>query len=280
MIDLETIKKEVYKNEKSKMVKKLILFNFAAFLILYVSLSGVNPPSSFETRLLSDLKKETKVVSNERDSLKNLVLNVLDSMRTKENDLIRKSLGLSLDTSYHYNDLNSSVSDIYSAVNKQASDYKEMDEKIKTKTDSILSVPTINPVSSADFIKITDGFGYRKHPFYKKWIFHEGIDIAAEKRTDVFSTADGVVEKVYYSNVGYGNRVIVKHKYGYKTVYAHLVKIDVEQGQRLKKGTKIGYVGSTGLSTANHLHYEILLNNRPVNPLEYFDVNRDYIAKR
>ena len=104
------------------------------------------------------------------------------------------------------------------------------------------------------------------------------IDISANKRTDVFATADGVIEKIYKQKGGYGNRVVINHGHGYMTVYAHLNNIYVREKQKIKKFDKIGGIGSTGLSTDNHLHYEILYNNKPVNPLKYMSLGKQYLA--
>jgi len=144
------------------------------------------------------------------------------------------------------------------------------------------AIPSISPISSADFKQISDRYGWRKHPIYKKWLFHEGIDVAANKRTDVFATSDGVVENIYREKGSYGNRVVIDHGYGYKTVYAHLSNIIVVKGQKIKKKDKIAYVGSTGLSTDNHLHYEVLFNNRSQDPLKFIDLDngREYLAQK
>lgn len=283
MFNLETIKKEVYKNEKRKLYRRVFLLNIGIVLFLIASISNTTAKIGSQVALMRNeqnktLKKLTSVTT-ERDSLKNVIVVNLDSLKKIENNLIRKTLSMSIDT--NYNDVN--LSDIYnldSIVNDQFDIYKKIDEKI-TKNAILMGLsPNILPVSSADFIGISDKFGWRKHPIYKKWLFHEGIDITANKRTDVFATADGVVEKTYKSNVGYGNRIVIDHGNGYKTVYAHLSNIIVVKGQKIKKNDKIAYVGSTGLSTNNHLHYEVLLNNRSQDPMKYMDFSREYVAQK
>lgn len=116
-----------------------------------------------------------------------------------------------------------------------------------------------------DFI-ITSGFNTRYHPIEKKYKFHKGIDIAANIGTLVVSTADGVIERVKFSEGGYGRSIIVNHNYGFKTLYGHLAIILVEERQHVKKGDIIGMVGSTGKSTGNHLHYEIRKNENHLDP--------------
>ena len=97
--------------------------------------------------------------------------------------------------------------------------------------------------------------------------------------SEVFSTGNGVVEKVIENDKGYGNRIVIDHENGFKTVYAHLSKFNVTVGQKVKKDDVIGYVGSTGTSTGPHLHYEILIKNRPVDPYKYFYIEvKGYIS--
>ena len=102
----------------------------------------------------------------------------------------------------------------------------------------------------------SSGFGFRKDPFTKKKTFHGGLDIAAEKGTDVFASLDGEVILSENSG-GYGNLIVIKHALGYETRYGHLSKFFVKKGQKVKRGDKIGEVGNTGRATGNHLHFEV-----------------------
>jgi murein DD-endopeptidase MepM/ murein hydrolase activator NlpD len=140
--------------------------------------------------------------------------------------------------------------------------------------------PRLSPIKTKDFICISSGFGWRNHPIYKKPIFHEGVDISARPGTKVYASASGRVDKIMYSKFGYGNRIVIKHKYGYETLYAHLGNINVKKGQTIKIGQLIGTVGSTGLSTGYHLHYEVHLDGDYEDPLAYFysGITNDLIA--
>ncbi len=122
---------------------------------------------------------------------------------------------------------------------------------------------------------ITSRFGYRPDPFTGEIRFHTGIDIKATYKQPVRATADG---KVVFSGwkKGYGKVVIIKHKNGYETVYAHLSYKRVGRNQPVKAGQIIGYAGSTGRSTGVHLHYEIRKNGKPVNPIRYIYVKAKY----
>jgi hypothetical protein len=134
------------------------------------------------------------------------------------------------------------------------------------------SIPSIKPVSTGKLkrsISQLSGFGIRMHPVHKVKKFHQGIDFTAPTGTNIQATGDGTVLKVHKARSGYGNMVEINHGFGYKTLYAHMHTIEVKAGQKVTKGQKIGTVGNTGISTAPHLHYEVHLNGKPVNPIDY-----------
>ncbi len=144
--------------------------------------------------------------------------------------------------------------------------YKKLLSTLERKEDSLRFLPAIKPVPNG---RLTDGFGKRRHPIFKRIMFHKGIDLAANRGTPVLAPADGYVTFTG-RNGGYGLFVIINHKYGFETKYGHLQKIYVRRGQFVKRGDKIGEVGNTGLSTAPHLHYEVLYKGKNVNPLNYY----------
>ncbi|HVC19337.1 MAG TPA: M23 family metallopeptidase [Vicinamibacterales bacterium] len=115
---------------------------------------------------------------------------------------------------------------------------------------------------------LTAGFGERSDPFTGQPEFHEGIDIAADKGTPVYATADGKVALAEYTDNGYGRNVVLDHGFGLQTRYAHLSRIAVKVGEEVQRGQVVGYVGETGRATGYHLHYEIIVNGRPINPLQ------------
>ncbi|MCK9216782.1 MAG: M23 family metallopeptidase [Firmicutes bacterium] len=137
---------------------------------------------------------------------------------------------------------------------------------IKDKVAYLKAKPSIKPVQG----KITAGYGYRKNPFSGRGSeFHKGVDIATRTGTPVVATADGTVTYSGWKS-GYGNMVIISHGYGFITVYAHNSKLLVKIGDKVNRGQQISRVGSTGRSTAPHLHYEIKLNGKNVDPARYF----------
>lgn len=147
--------------------------------------------------------------------------------------------------------------------------YSEVFEKLKLNQDMIRYWPSIRPVKGG---RITDGFGRRRHPINGYTEIHKGIDISVPLGTPIYATADGRVIAAM-RNGPYGNYVRINHnteKYGYATRYGHMNKILVKKGQKVKRGDIIGEVGNTGMSTASHLHYEVLFYGESVNPVEYY----------
>lgn len=142
-------------------------------------------------------------------------------------------------------------------------------ENLKTKNLTAYweKLPLYFPIDINKLKYISSDYGLRKHPIYKTWGFHHGIDIVAPKGTAIISTCDGTVIATKKSKFGYGNRVTISHSNLYKTHYAHLNNIDVKIGQKIKHGDKIGTLGSTGISTGSHLHYEIRYNDVPIDPM-------------
>ncbi|MEZ4918497.1 MAG: M23 family metallopeptidase [Saprospiraceae bacterium] len=135
----------------------------------------------------------------------------------------------------------------------------------------LASMPSIKPVREDKLQKrmsVLSGFGYRIHPVYKVKKFHQGVDFPARVGTPIQATGDGVVKEVGRHN-GYGKCVVISHGYGYETWYAHMSKFNVKVGEKIKKGHIIGAVGTTGLSTAPHLHYEVHYKGSPINPINF-----------
>ena len=142
--------------------------------------------------------------------------------------------------------------------------------KGENKAEMLTTVPAIQPIENPDLTLIASGFGHRVHPIYKILKMHSGIDFSAPVGTPVHATGDGTVEAVTRTARGLGNRILIDHGQGYKTLYACMDELKVRRGQQVKRGELIGTVGDSGLSAAPHLHYEVHLNDEPVNPINYF----------
>ena len=155
-------------------------------------------------------------------------------------------------------------------IKLEAESYDDILQLIRNKEDLINSVPSICPIANNDLRRIGSGFGYRMHPILHVLKMHTGVDISAERGTPIYAAGDGVVTRADASSSGYGNCVRINHGYNYITLYAHMYKMNVSPGEIVKRGQIIGLVGSTGRSTSPHLHYEVRINNEPVNPENFF----------
>ena len=140
----------------------------------------------------------------------------------------------------------------------------------RNKEKMLASIPAIQPVANTDLRRMASGYGYRIHPIYNVRKRHWGTDFSAPTGTPIYATGDGLVIENNNSRSGYGKHIIIDHGYGYQTLYAHMSKVDVRRGQRVKRGDVIGYIGSSGRSTAPHLHYEVIKDGRKINPINYF----------
>lgn len=123
-------------------------------------------------------------------------------------------------------------------------------------------------------VRFTSGFGTRRDPITGGHRRHEGLDFAGPRGTPILSTGDGVVTQAGWHS-GYGQSVTIRHAFGIETLYAHMSKIRVKEGQRVSRGNRIGDMGSTGRSTGTHLHYEVHVGNKPVNPMTYVRAGQD-----
>lgn len=144
-------------------------------------------------------------------------------------------------------------------------------EYMKKDIDDLFNTMVSTPVGVPLKGKINSNFGYRKDPFKRKAGFHSGIDIDAKHGEKIVATADGTVTKASWHS-SYGKTVIIKHKNGYETLFGHLSKIQVKEGEKVKVGDVIGKAGSTGRSTGTHLHYEVVKDGKRVNPKEFLSL--------
>jgi murein DD-endopeptidase MepM/ murein hydrolase activator NlpD len=147
-------------------------------------------------------------------------------------------------------------------------------KKLDNIASSAIAVPSDKPVKTAAF---TSGYGLRSDPFRGGRAMHAGIDLAGPSGTPIYATADGAVRRSGWNSGGYGNLIEVDHGRGIETRYGHLSRILVRAGQPVKRGQLIGYMGSTGRSTGSHLHYEVRIDGRPVNPIPFMR-STDYLV--
>ena len=151
----------------------------------------------------------------------------------------------------------------------QAKSYDEVLELAKTQEIRMENIPAIQPVMNKDLKRVASGYGVRIDPVYHVRKFHQGMDFSAPTGTEVFATGNARVKFSGWKQ-GYGNTVILDHGFGYETLYAHLFKSLVRKGQKVRRSDIIALVGNTGKSTGPHLHYEVRLHGKPVDPRNYY----------
>ncbi|MCR5192385.1 MAG: M23 family metallopeptidase [Bacteroidales bacterium] len=153
----------------------------------------------------------------------------------------------------------------------QSLSFDEVYKMASTKKDRMDHVPAIMPLAK-NSCSVISGFGTRYHPILHYRRMHTGVDLSAKTGTPIYATGDGVVKVAGRSDDlgGYGIAVLIDHGYGYQSLYAHMSEVKVRQGQSVKRGELLGLVGSTGLASGPHCHYEVWLNGNKVNPVYYF----------
>ena len=142
--------------------------------------------------------------------------------------------------------------------------WKKLD-RIDGNSGGAISIPSILPIATYTF---TSAFGVRSDPFRGSAAMHAGVDLSASYGSPIYATADGVVDRAEWFG-GYGNMVEIDHGKGIATRYGHMSRISARSGEQVKRGDLIGYVGSTGRSTGNHLHYEVRIDGYAVNPMPF-----------
>ena len=263
---------------------------FTAILIIIVAFTYLDSPK--EKRLISQIK-DLKASYDYLNVELNEMNSVLKGLQDRDDNIYRvitesepipqsiRNVGMGGHNSFEefekYGSLGELVMNTSNKLKKiqkqlyiQSKSYDEIAQLIKTREEYWASRPAIQPVSNKDLTRLASGFGYRIDPIYKTRKFHAGIDFTAPSGTPIYATGDGTIIRAQRLRTGYGQNVIIDHGYGYRSLYAHMSKISVRKGQKVKRGQIIGKVGSTGKSTAPHLHYEVIKNGRKLNPIEFF----------
>ncbi|MBN1143467.1 MAG: M23 family metallopeptidase [Bacteroidales bacterium] len=175
------------------------------------------------------------------------------------------------------NDLSYQIDDLIDNLNRQlrnqSGSFHTLYDKALEHSKQQTHVPAILPVSETDLIMVSSDFGVRTDPFNFFKRIHNGLDFVAAPGKKVYATGDGTVTFTKHSRTGYGNEIVIDHKFGFASRYAHLKSITVKDGEPIRRGQVIGTVGETGRATGPHLHYEVLYNHKPVNPAYYFDTS-------
>lgn len=257
----------------------VLILVLAGFFVQYFLMLG-------QITELKDLRKEAKTQKIQIQSF----LTSIDDLKNQMNRLIeldqklrvitdigprkevgvmglggQEEVGLSHpDSSKLMTSIQLDLGDLQAKAIAQEKSFQELTEAVQSRQSLWASTPSIWPTTGW----LTSGYGDRVSPFTGRVSKHNGIDIASRQDTPVIAPAAGVVSYTGFDS-GLGKLIKINHGYGIMTYYGHLAKAAVKVGQKVKRGDVIAYVGSTGLSTGPHLHYEIYVNDVPVNPMRY-----------
>ncbi|MCY1235362.1 Murein DD-endopeptidase MepM [compost metagenome] len=264
------------------------LFGFLCFVILINTPFFETPKDRLQAREIENMKINYAILNKKMDQIDE----VLENVAERDNNLYRVYFNSSLIPEeqrkagfggvnrykalegYDNSELVVSTTKRVDVISKElVIQSKSLDEilKLAKEKEKLLSaIPAIQPVKNEQLKQMASGFGYRSDPFTKIRKFHAGMDFSAKTGTPIYATGDGVVERADNTASGYGNHIVIRHGFGYETLYGHLSKYKVRAGQHVKRGDIIGYVGSTGRSEAPHLHYEVHKNGEVVNPLNFY----------
>lgn len=249
-----------------QIVLYIIVFVIAFNVFAFVSVSAINQE-------IKDINKNNHYITQQFKSMQNQN-NALNKEITHKKEEIML-VGEKID------DLESVV-----GVNKDEEDDYSITDRINLASVTALQKSFVmkfipNGLPIKNYSRISAPFGKRLHPILHIWHVHIGLDLAAPIGTEVYASADGVVDWANSGhNGGYGKLVKISHSFGFMTYYAHLDKLAVSKGQFIKKGQLIAYSGNTGYSTGPHLHYEVRFLGQPINPLSFVKWNMsdfDYI---
>ncbi|MFA6505974.1 MAG: M23 family metallopeptidase [Treponemataceae bacterium] len=164
-------------------------------------------------------------------------------------------------------------------LSSAAEPVKEIGDLLNSQSSLLTDIPNLWPVKGG-IGHISMFFGQNENPFTGQWYIHKGVDISTYRSGDpVLATADGQVVTVDYDIGGFGNYIIIKHKHGFYTRYAHLQSFRVQKGQKVQQGQAIGYIGNTGLSTGPHIHYEVHIGSDVVDPMKYLNIRASLASK-
>ncbi|MBK6263568.1 M23 family metallopeptidase [Marivirga sp. S37H4] len=291
---------ETCRYERVKVSKWDIFLNLLGFLsvslILAIGIIFIFN-AYFDSPKEAHLKKENKELQFYYDMMEKEVKNVqkvLSSLQERDDEVYRSIMGAEPipssirqagvgGTERYKNIIESDLEreklilDMISDVDKvkkqmyiQTKSYDEILEMAKNKEKMLASIPAIQPIQNKELKRLASGFGMRMHPILKVVRPHEGCDFSAPRGTPIYATGDGEVVRVQSTFGGFGKLIVVDHGYGFITKYAHMSSFNVKKGDKVKRGDCIGFVGSTGTSTAPHLHYEIHKDGKPINPVHYF----------
>lgn len=270
-----------------KIIRKILVFfivSVSLAIVYYVLFALV-----FSTEEERRLKLENKLYEQEYPQLAQkemLLADVVEGLRMKDDKIYEEIFNTSAPDMEHFSSLEFLMgldsipdSDIVTAsagrldvlersASKVEENFVRVMEAIAEK--DFVMPPMTNPMKDFTFAQTGASVGNKINPFYKVPMKHNGLDIIAPAGDPVYAVADGMVKDVIKSRKGLGNVVVIDHGNGYVTRYAHLADVEAKKGRKVRRGTRLGYVGVSGNSFAPHLHYEVLRDTLVLDPVNHF----------
>lgn len=293
--DPDTLSYRKIKPEKSRRYRNIVFFFLGSFLfgliglILLLNTNLINTPRELSlARELKNYELQFELLNKKMEQIEDVLVNIED----RDNNIYRlyfeanpipeeqrragfgginryKSL-----EGFNNSEMVIATTKRLDIIKKQmAIQSKSLDEITKLaeeKEKLLVAIPAIQPINNEDLTRMASGYGWRSDPFTKARKMHYGMDFTAPKGTPIYATGDGVITRADNNSSGYGKHIRIDHGYGYLSLYAHLSQYNVKQGQKVKRGDLIGFVGSTGRSEAPHLHYEVWKDKDRINPLNFY----------
>ncbi len=275
------------------------LFGFLVFVLLINTPYFETPKDRLQAREIENLKLQYAILNKKLDEIDEAA----DALEERDNNIyrvyfnkteipdsirkagFRSSQRYKALEGYNNSQLVLNATKRIDKLSKQlAIQSTSLDEILKlagAKENLLLAIPAIQPVRNENLKRVASGFGYRIDPFTKVRKMHNGMDFTANTGAPIYATGDGVVNRADNTASGYGNHIVIRHGFGYESLYAHLSKYNCHPGQRVKRGDVIGFVGSTGRSEGPHCHYEVHKDGKVVNPLNFYYGNisaAEYVA--
>ena len=252
----------------------LIVCMVLTFILYSTRFTGVSDLLADKTQVLEQRDADLEIIRDQISDLLNTSRVFEDSLHSTLDNLgLEKSNAEKKEkTAVKLGDEVAELTAMKGLLQDSLEYFDQIAKMLQAQQSLIVELPTIWPLRDVRGY-VTSYFGPTTHPFTKHWYLHKGIDIAYSRGTKVVSTADGKVIEKAFDAEGYGNYIVIKHKYGFYTRYAHMDKVYVKEGQNVQQGEVIGTLGSTGLSTGPHLHYEVRIGSQVVDPQRYLDFN-------
>lgn len=265
----------------------LLVVLIFAFLFVATHFTTTNERMAAVTRLLAASEQEIEMVSDEIIALQGAMQEFQGSLQQLLRVLSSESVIASA-TAAGDGDLDAFVSryqvaaaeapgvtalrQIGAELDSAMTPLAELNDTVAVQLELLVDIPTLWPIRGGGGW-VTFEFGLQRHPFTNTFYIHRGIDIAMRSGAEVVATANGTVQRVGFERYNLGNVVEIQHKFGFVTRYGHLSSVLVEAGQAVQRGQLIGLIGSTGLSTGPHVHYEIGIGEQIIDPNEFLSIS-------